>query len=915
MKRPLSYLVALIFLTLLGLEALASHNRAGEITYRWLFGTTYEFTVVTYTKDNSPADRCSLEVYWGDGDRDTLLRVNGTQNNCGSGIGDGEFIGNNIRKNVYIGTHTYPGPKAYRITMLDPNRNEKVTNMDDSFNTPFFIFLTMYIGTNTSGLNTNSSPVLLNPPIDDACTGRLYVHNAGAYDVDGDSISYKLTDCFEGQDLNDLTAPLQVVLGYWTPANITINPVTGDLIWDTPPVITPVNDKAIDPSNRGFDEYNICFEIEEWRNGFKIGGIQRDMQITVWPCDNLPPIITAADTCVLAGETILIDVDAIDPDSSNAIDNVTLTASGGPLILTNSPATFTVDPFPPLHSAHGELIWQTNCSHVRNQPYSVTFKAEDNHPGPSPEVSLVDFETIGITVIGPAPDNVQSSPSGNNIDLSWNASICPEVIEYKIYRRNGPYTGTIDCPCETGVPASAGYTLLTKVAGLNTTTYTDDDNGAGLIHGEDYCYRIVAVFPDGAESCASLETCSKLTLDVPIITHVSVGVTDANTGIDTVVWSMPKILDDSIQHPPPFYYEIYRSSTFDFSSGSSLIATTASSSTLLLTDTLYIDNGINTETDPHAYQISLYSGSGYAGSTHIASSIYLSILPSDNRLDLSWQVNVPWTNSIYFIYRLNDVTLNFDLLDSTSLTTYADTGLTNGQDYCYRIKSVGAYSVSGIINPIINYSQEKCESPVDKTPPCAPVLAVAADCDAVENTLNWNNPNESCADDVLRYKIYYTPILGDDMEFLQYVSPATETSLILNNLTSLAGCYAISAVDSVGNESIWSDSICVDNCPTYSLPNVFSPDGNFVNDNFIPYPFKFIDKIDLKIYDRWGQLIFETTDPEINWDGKYFKNNQDVSEGVFFYVVRVDMIRLTGLESTTLTGFIHLLRTNSGTTN
>ena len=92
---------------------------------------------------------------------------------------------------------------------------------------------------------------------------------------------------------------------------------------------------------------------------------------------------------------------------------------------------------------------------------------------------------------------------------------------------------------------------------------------------------------------------------------------------------------------------------------------------------------------------------------------------------------------------------------------------------------------------------------------------------------------------------------------------------------------------------------------------MFSPDGNLINDNFVPFPYKFIEAIDLKIFDRWGQLVFETTDPDINWDGKYYANKQDVSEGVFFYVCYVDMIRLKGPETKVLTGFVHILRGNS----
>ena len=53
------------------LSSKATHNRAGEITYKWLFGYTYEIKVTTYTNINGTnlADRCEDTVYFGDGTR------------------------------------------------------------------------------------------------------------------------------------------------------------------------------------------------------------------------------------------------------------------------------------------------------------------------------------------------------------------------------------------------------------------------------------------------------------------------------------------------------------------------------------------------------------------------------------------------------------------------------------------------------------------------------------------------------------------------------------------------------------------------------------------------------------------------------------------------------------------------------
>ena len=69
-------------------------------------------------------------------------------------------------------------------------------------------------------------------------------------------------------------------------------------------------------------------------------------------------------------------------------------------------------------------------------------------------------------------------------------------------------------------------------------------------------------------------------------------------------------------------------------------------------------------------------------------SVYLNLVPSDNRLTLVWNEAVPWNNSQHVIYRQNPFTLNFDSIDITSNTNYVDTGLANGTTYCYKVKSI-----------------------------------------------------------------------------------------------------------------------------------------------------------------------------------------------------------------------------------
>ena len=77
MKSVYKILLSLCFL-LIAMEGFATHNRAGEITYKHISGFTYEFTITTYTKVSgvsADADRTRLGISWGVGTFDSLDRT------------------------------------------------------------------------------------------------------------------------------------------------------------------------------------------------------------------------------------------------------------------------------------------------------------------------------------------------------------------------------------------------------------------------------------------------------------------------------------------------------------------------------------------------------------------------------------------------------------------------------------------------------------------------------------------------------------------------------------------------------------------------------------------------------------------------------------------------------------------------
>lgn len=855
--------------------AMATHQRAAEITYKHLYGLTYEFTVIMYTKSSSPADdsRVVMPIYWGDDTGDEIDRI------YFSPIPDV----NDITLNIYTGTHTFPGPSKYIISVEDPNRNFGVLNIPNSVNVPMYVQTELLIN---PFLGYNSSVELLNPPIDQGCVGKTFIHNPAAYDTDGDSLSYKLVVCkgAGGYDIPGYTNPMAT--DYFR-----MDSITGDMIWETPAL-------------QG--EYNVAFDIEEWRYGIKISSVRRDMQINIVACDHDPPdIYSIDDTCVVAGDFLQFDVIAIDPDQTN----VELTAFGGPFEQSENSAYIDPDPASGNDTVTTTFNWPTLCSHVRLEPYTAVFKAKDN----GFPVNLVDFKTVFIKVIAPAPENLIAEPLGIGINLSWEKSSCSNAIGYLVYRRSGP-SGWEPGFCETGVPSYTGFKLIDELDDIDILTYRDDNNGEGLVHGIDYCYRITASFFDNAESYASNEDCAYLKRDVPIITHVSNDSLDLNIGRVMVIWSKPIELD-TIQYPGPYKYLLYRNDGLIWPDNGELIASFND-----LNDTIYIDYDVNLNTNdgPYSYRVDIENLTVKPiGSSQKASSVFIRTEPTDREVKLLWVPKVPWDIEYSVIFRKDPGSDTFDSVGTSNFGYYRDKGLENYAEYCYYIKTVGHYSLPGLIDPLINFSQITCATPLDNIPPCKPILDVYYDCNQITNELGMYLPYDSCNYDAVKFFIYYTPPGADFTDLIDsvdYVHNDT-TYFLHSDIESVVGCYYVTAKDSVGNISEPSDVYCVgyEECPVYELPNVFSPEGDGINDLFVPMnypaanPKANVSRVDMTIINRWGKTMYTTTDPEIKWDGTNQNNNQKCVNGVYYYVCDVYIITLNGEVMITMTGSVTIV--------
>jgi gliding motility-associated-like protein len=85
---------------------------------------------------------------------------------------------------------------------------------------------------------------------------------------------------------------------------------------------------------------------------------------------------------------------------------------------------------------------------------------------------------------------------------------------------------------------------------------------------------------------------------------------------------------------------------------------------------------------------------------------------------------------------------------------------------------------------------------------------------------------------------------------------------------SRAGRYEITVTNACGSTTDDIQFTAVDNCEL-NMPNAFTPNNDNNNDVFrVKYP-QFIAAFDMKIYNRWGEIIYQSTDARKGWDGSY----------------------------------------------
>jgi gliding motility-associated-like protein len=238
---------------------------------------------------------------------------------------------------------------------------------------------------------------------------------------------------------------------------------------------------------------------------------------------------------------------------------------------------------------------------------------------------------------------------------------------------------------------------------------------------------------------------------------------------------------------------------------------------------------------------------------------------NDNHTMLQWSIDTNSFDTTYFegygIYRWDGTQYAFrQVLTNWKTLYYDDLTATNvdGQTYSYKIDfrfNSFVFGPSDSIKSIWLRSNGSCDS----------VCLVWNQYDG------WDSPK-------------YDVFINYNNQWVKWNNvPITDTVYCMGSDTLEVGSYNIKVVtQDSGYVSESNYVICVQpEPPTITIPNVFSPNGDNINDFFRIRNLELYDFRPLVIYNRWGSVVYQSDQYNNDWDGR------GVPDGVYYGVVSI----------------------------
>lgn len=244
-----------------------------------------------------------------------------------------------------------------------------------------------------------------------------------------------------------------------------------------------------------------------------------------------------------------------------------------------------------------------------------------------------------------------------------------------------------------------------------------------------------------------------------------------------------------------------------------------------------------------------------------ASSI--ATIVGETGVELQWVQPNGFTPAEFSIFK--SISGDYGLLSKTTDYQLSDPDYTIESGSCYKISYV---DVCG------NESPNSVEA-------CPIALTGSLGNDNVIN-LSWQEYT-GYRDGVDHYTVEKFTAAGTMLSSVDVTSPGyTDTEA---NLNVQLYVYKVKAIANVAGVPISvSNEISIVKDPNLFYPKAFTPNGDALNDLFNVYG-QYINKFEMDIFNRWGELMFTTTELDIGWDGNF--KGTPMPEGTYTFVATI----------------------------
>ena len=499
---------------------------------------------------------------------------------------------------------------------------------------------------------------------------------------------------------------------------------------------------------------------------------------------------------------------------------------------------------------------------------------------------------------------ITSVPAGTYVVTVTDANLCTTTVSATVTEPLAPISATLQVTDNSCFNGSIGAIDATVSGGVGPYQYMWSNSQqtqdiTGLVAGN---YQLMVTDANGCQLPVSavVDQPDQITLVNSIVTNVSCfggnnGAIDiaptGGTSPYSYSWSTSQLTEDLTG----LIIGSYTVTVFDANNCSNQFNFTITEPTQLVgtysaVEPLcfgYSDGQLTGSASggvsPYAYSWS--NGPQTALNDQIPTGNYILIITDDNGCQVQVNAFLDEPEQLQVSYVVSD-TVGCDpltvQLTNTSPEQFScfwnlDDGSTlNGCDVTYTYNNPGCYDVTLTVTSALgcsNFAQYNdiiCVLPS----PTAGLEASPEWLDSSDPSVEVTNTSSGA--------VSYVWDMGDGSEPITSFEPSTYT-YPLYQLDEYTITQIVTAENGCTDTAVYT--IEIDNDVLIYVPNAFTPDDDEYNQNFTPIISSLIVSYHLTIYNRWGEILFESYDKSVGWDGTY--HNERVQDGVYVWEIVV----------------------------